>query len=166
MHYYFAYGSNMNLARMNARVGETRAALAARLSGWRLTFDKAARIEGVAHANVTPDSQAVVEGVLHELTHPEQIELMDPYEGHPDQYRRRIESLETEHGMLRGWVYVALPEKVESGRLPAQEYMAHLLAGKPWLSPGYYEALRQQPCVEGLEADALQEIGIRQRSSH
>ncbi|RKQ96321.1 gamma-glutamyl AIG2-like cyclotransferase [Kushneria sinocarnis] len=164
VHYYFAYGSNMNPARMQARVGETRGALAARLPGWRLSFDKAARPAGVAHANVAPDERAVVEGVLHELAHPEQIELMDPYEGHPDQYQRRIESFETEHGMLSGWVYVALSDKTEAGRLPAREYMAHLLAGRPWLSRAYYEALLQQPCIDGLDQKVLQDIGIRQQT--
>ncbi|MFC0269829.1 gamma-glutamylcyclotransferase family protein, partial [Kushneria aurantia] len=46
--YYFAYGSNMNPARMCSRVGEVRRALSGRLIDWQLTFDKRSRIDGLA----------------------------------------------------------------------------------------------------------------------
>ncbi|WP_456267818.1 gamma-glutamylcyclotransferase [Kushneria sp. AK178] len=160
VHYYFAYGSNMNVDRMQARVGATRRALAATLKGWQLRFDKASRVDGVAHANVRMAADSQVEGVLYELDHPAQIRAMDPFEGHPAEYCRQVEMVDTFHGKLAAWVYVALPDKTASGRVPAREYMAHLLAGERFLSQAYLERLRQQQCVETLSDEALLALGI------
>ena len=54
MPWYFAYGSNMNLERVAARIGETRRVLAGSLEGYALRFNKASRVPGIAHANVVP----------------------------------------------------------------------------------------------------------------
>ena len=75
MAYYFAYGSNMNPARVVARIGETRRAVHGWLEEHRLSFDKASRVEGIAHANVQPAPGERVEGVLYELLEAEQITL-------------------------------------------------------------------------------------------
>ncbi|WP_372613410.1 gamma-glutamylcyclotransferase family protein, partial [Halomonas sp.] len=83
MPFYFAYGSNMNLARVVARIGRTRRALSGVLHDHALRFDKASRVAGIAHANVVPVSGDRVEGALFELETPDQIQLMDPYEGYP-----------------------------------------------------------------------------------
>lgn len=160
VHYYFAYGSNMNAARMQARVGDTRRMLAARLVGWRLYFDKASRVDGIAHANVRKEGGEHVEGVLYELTHPAQIRDMDPFENHPDEYCRQVEWVDTADGPLAAWVYVALPEKTGSGRLPAREYLGHLLAGRAFLSSDYFERLSAQRCIDSLGDDALRSLGI------
>lgn len=160
VYYYFAYGSNMNVARMQARVGDTRCTLSATLKDWRLYFDKASRIDGVAHANVRKEAGAHVEGVLYELNHPTQIRQMDPFEGHPSEYCRQVEMVDTAHGLLAAWVYVALPDKTASDRVPAREYLTHLLAGERFLSQTYFERLRQQQCVETLSDDALLALGI------
>ncbi|GHC30798.1 gamma-glutamylcyclotransferase [Kushneria pakistanensis] len=165
VHYYFAYGSNMNVARMQARVGDTRRMLAATLRHWQLYFDKASRIEGVAHANVRREEGSHVEGVLYELKHPSQIRDMDPFEGHPVEYCRQVEMIDTADGPLAAWVYVALPEKTALGRIPAREYMAHLLAGEDFLSQTYVERLRQQQCVETLNDEALLTLGISRHTS-
>lgn len=160
VHYYFAYGSNMNVARMQARVGATRRMLSATLNNWQLYFDKASRVDGVAHANVRIEEGRQVEGVLYELSHPAQIREMDPFEGHPTEYCRQVETVETFDGPLAAWVYVARPEKTGAGRAPAREYMTHLLAGESFLSQAYLEMLRQHQCVEMLNDEALLSLGI------
>ncbi|MFC0336200.1 Gamma-glutamyl cyclotransferase, AIG2-like [Kushneria avicenniae] len=160
VHYYFAYGSNMNVARMQARVGATRRMLSATLKNWQLYFDKASRVDGVAHANVRMEEGGQVEGVLYELSHPAQIREMDPFEGHPTEYCRQVETVETLHGPLAAWVYVALPEKTASDRLPAREYLSHLLAGRDFLSYPYLEQLNAQECIDSLGDEALLTLGI------
>ncbi len=160
VHYYFAYGSNMNVARMQARVGDTRRRLSATLKHWQLYFDKASRVDGVAHANVRREEGRQVEGVLYELKHPAQIRDMDPFEGHPVEYCRQVEMIDTADGPLAAWVYVALPGKTASGRLPAREYLDHLLAGEAYLSRAYLEQLKVQPCMDSLGDEALLSLGI------
>jgi hypothetical protein len=56
--YYFAYGSNMNPARMQARGLVFSAAESARLPGYRLAFNKRSHCTpGVAYANVVHSAQ-------------------------------------------------------------------------------------------------------------
>ncbi|ART64802.1 gamma-glutamylcyclotransferase [Kushneria marisflavi] len=160
MHFYFAYGSNMNAARMQARVGDTRRRMSGTLEGWQLYFDKASRIDGVAHANVRKEAGGQVEGVLYELNHPAQIRDMDPFEGHPAEYCRQVESVDTPDGPRAAWVYVALPEKTAPGRLPAREYLGHLLEGRDFLSHAYLERLGAQHCIDSLGDEALLSLGI------
>lgn len=162
MAYYFAYGSNMNAERMQARVGATRRALAGRLAGWRLTFDKVSRVAGLSHANIQPAAGHCVEGVLYELAEAAQIELMDPFEGHPREYRRQLMAIESAEGRLEAWVYVAVTARIGATRTlkPAQEYMQHLLAGRAFLSEGYHAWLLAQPSVEALDDETLAMLGL------
>ena len=164
MPYYFAYGSNMNVARVDARIGETRRALAGVLPDYRLCFDKASRVPGIAHANVQPVRGQRVEGALFELTHPEQITLMDPFEGHPHDYTRIREKVLTDEGVIEAWVYVAQPARVAEALRPAREYLAHLLAGEGFLSAHYHAALAQVEAVEGLDEESLTALGLHRHT--
>ena len=63
--WYFAYGSNMNPARVSQRGMPFDAVCGAVLEGVRLSFDKQSRTHaGSGHANLTIDAGAYVEGVL------------------------------------------------------------------------------------------------------
>jgi hypothetical protein len=61
---YFAYGSNLSLARMRERVAGAEAVGAARLDGFRLCLDKCGR-DGSGKANLREDANDVVWGVLY-----------------------------------------------------------------------------------------------------
>jgi gamma-glutamylcyclotransferase (GGCT)/AIG2-like uncharacterized protein YtfP len=63
---YFAYGSNLVIARMRQRVPSARALGRARLDGRRLALDKRGR-DGSAKANLRPDPAAHVWGALYRL---------------------------------------------------------------------------------------------------
>src|SRR5262245_4315526 len=69
MPWYFAYGSNMETATFRGRRGiQCSRALAARLSGWRVVFDKPPLLPvGEAYANLVPDAAAEAFGVLYEI---------------------------------------------------------------------------------------------------
>ncbi|WP_136253044.1 gamma-glutamylcyclotransferase family protein [Onishia niordana] len=164
MPYYFAYGSNMNVARVDARIGETRRALAGVLEDYRLSFDKASKVPGIAHANVHPAEGRRVEGALFELTHPDQIMLMDPFEGHPHDYTRVRASVLTAEGAIEAWVYVAQPERTGDALRPAREYLAHLLAGQAFLSVEYHAALERVDAVDDLDDHSLVALGLHRHT--
>ncbi|MBZ9557400.1 MULTISPECIES: gamma-glutamylcyclotransferase family protein [Modicisalibacter] len=160
MAYYFAYGSNMNVARVDARIGETRRALPGVLEDYALRFDKVSRIPGIAHANVAYQPGCRVEGALFELMEPAQIELMDPFEGVPRDYQRQSRIVQTAEGPIEAWVYIALPERTRVALRPAREYLDHLLAGKPFLSEAYHARLAEVDAVEGLGDATLTVLGL------
>lgn len=166
MSYYFAYGSNMNVARVAARIGETRRALAGVLMDYELRFDKASHIPGIAHANIAARSGERVEGVLFELREAAQIELMDPFEGVPRDYRRQRRIIHSAEGDIDAWVYIAVPERIRPSLRPAREYLEHLLAGEPFLSPEYHARLANIEAINGLCDATLAMLGLSRHTPH
>lgn len=147
--YYFAYGSNMNPRRMAERGMRFLRAYGGVLSGWCLHFNKRAHGKrGIAYANIVPCDHGDVEGVLYRLVDRHEIARMDPFEGYPERYLRQHLEIRLDDGETRtAWVYVATAAWQSEGLLPERHYLNHLLAGRPWLSPGYYRRLRQWPCL-------------------
>lgn len=149
---YFAYGSNLDHARLVERVGpvDLARATSARLVGHRLEFSKRSRTAGGA-ATVHPDPGGVVEGVLWTLTQ-RQLRRLDEIEGVPDHYWRVRVGLEVSGpvggpaedtgGAVAGWTYVAHPDRVVAGLRPTAAYLGHLLRGDRWLSGAYLDRLR------------------------
>ncbi|MDW5378175.1 gamma-glutamylcyclotransferase family protein [Halomonas sp. HP20-15] len=164
MAYYFAYGSNMNIARVAARIGETRRVRPGVLEDYALRFDKTSLVPGIAHANVVAEPGARVEGALFELHYPEQIALMDPFEGVPQDYCRHARVVETAEGPVEAWVYIAGVGKTRESLRPAREYLDHLLAGKPFLSESYHARLSEVDAVEGLADTTLTMLGLSRLS--
>jgi gamma-glutamylcyclotransferase (GGCT)/AIG2-like uncharacterized protein YtfP len=146
---YFAYGSNMNPDRVRERGLAVVSAEAAVLRGFRLTFDKhAAAHAGSGHASVARSPDDLVEGVLYLLRGPEEIAKMDRFEHAPVNYSREVAYVETASGVLATWTYFANPAVLRPGLRPPRSYLAHLLAGRPFLSAGYHARLAAWPCVE------------------
>lgn len=142
MSYYFAYGSNMNPARMQARGLLVEEAMAGHLPGFALCFNKRAHDHpGRAYANIRHQAGAVVEGVLYRLASESEICKMDPFEGTPVYYSRERMAVHTARGLIAAWVYVANPAWREDGLAPSRVYLAHLLAGREYLSADYWAAL-------------------------
>ena len=79
MDWYFAYGSNMNPARMQARGLSVSEVLPGRLPGYGLCFDKRAadRAPGRAYANIRYQRDGVVEGVLYRLQGADEIAKLE-----------------------------------------------------------------------------------------
>ena len=146
--FYFAYGSNMNACRVQERQMSFEEALAGILEGYRLEFNKLSiKYPGAGAANVVPDRGEKTEGVIYRLTEPGQIEMMDPFEGYPQHYRREVLSIDTKLGKVSAWVYIANPAYVAEGLRPARWYLDHLLAGGKYLSGAYFDALSQIACL-------------------
>jgi gamma-glutamylcyclotransferase (GGCT)/AIG2-like uncharacterized protein YtfP len=140
--HYFAYGSNMNVARVRERQLPFTMASPAALSGYELLFDKVARDHaGRGHANIAPRPGSIVEGVLYQLVHHTDIRIMDRFEQTPHNYSREIVAVETADGPVWSWTYMANPAVRQSGCKPERVYLEHLLAGAPFLSATYLSKL-------------------------
>lgn len=149
---YFAYGSNMNSARMAERGLNIVRAISGQLAGYRLCFNKLARHNPAeSRANIQYAPLQRVEGVLYQLESHREIAKLDPFEGAPRYYGRERYTIETSEGVIPAWVYVANPAVIGEGVLPPKWYVEHLLAGKEYLSDDYFSALKRVPCQEGLE---------------
>lgn len=147
--WYFAYGSNMNPVRVNQRGMPFDAVCGAVLDGVRLTFDKQSRTDpDSGHANLTNDVGACVEGVLYRLRQTEDIELMDPFERVPVNYRRDVVTVSVDGRLLDAWTYFANPAVIRPNLRPERAYLAHLLAGQPYLSAPYYAWLKSTRCSD------------------
>jgi len=146
---YFAYGSNMNPARVEARGLRVREALPARYADRDLAFDKSSAAHpGSGHANLVFRRGAMAEGVFYELADDRQIELMDPFESAPVNYSRELIEVDTPDGLRWAWTYFANAAVRRPGLRPSRDYLDHLLAGRPFLSTPYYRRLAAWPCSD------------------
>jgi len=153
-HYYFAYGSNMNPSRVRLRNMAYSHYEAGVLSGYELVFNKrSVKYPGAASANIVEKKMGRVEGVVYHLSDENQIEVMDPFEGHPERYRRLLVPIETSATELTVWVYVANSNHIQEGLKPATWYLNHLLAGEAFLTPDYYRKLAETQCLPDSEIE-------------
>ena len=147
--FYFAYGSNMDAARVAARGLVVVAARAASLAGCRLVFDKCASDHpGSAHASLAWDPTSRVEGVLYELANEHEIAKMDPFERVPINYSRERVVVVAGDARIVAWTYFANAAVRCAGLEPTRAYLAHLLAGRKFLSPAYVSALECTACAD------------------
>lgn len=154
MVWYFAYGSNMNPARLGDQRLEERAVrmgprIGGRLDGWRLVFNKIARTPiGAAAGNIVAAPGETVHGTLNEM--PEAgLEVLDIWEGVAGGHyeRRTLPVVRADTGeTVDAVVYVAL--KVGEGLRPTRAYLGHLLAGRDLLPADYWERLNATPTLD------------------
>lgn len=155
VHYYFAYGSNMNSDRVRQREMSFESAGPGHLFGYSLRFNKrSVKYPGAAAANVVASAKGVTEGVVYRLVEPVQIEMMDPYEGYPVRYRRTALPIITKAGNVDAWVYIANEDHVAEGLAPARWYLNHLLEGRDYLSDSYFESLSQTKCIDDSDLES------------
>jgi hypothetical protein len=146
---YFAYGSNMNPARVAERGLRVLRLEAARLRDCALGFGKQSKDHiGVGHAHIDRAPGDVVEGVLYWLAGVDEIFKMDRFEHTPFNYSRDAVTVETASGHVAAWTYFANPAVRARGLRPARAYLAHLLAGQAYLSPRYYARLAAWPVAD------------------
>ena len=147
--FYFAYGSNMNPARVADRGLRVRNAVGAVLDGVTLRFDKQSRDHaGNGHANLVYAPAERVEGVLYALADTDQIARMDRFENAPINYSRERVVVRTARGELTAWTYFANRAVIVPGLKPTRGYLNHLLAGSAYLSADYHAWLCAVECAD------------------
>jgi gamma-glutamylcyclotransferase (GGCT)/AIG2-like uncharacterized protein YtfP len=117
---YFAYGSNLSLARMRQRCPGCADRGEAWLAGWRLTFAGRSRLWGGGGvATLAPEPGGLIYGWLYEVP-PQDLFTLDAVEGHPTFYRRVQLRVQTPRGVRPAWIYLLPPEQAE--RPPSEDY--------------------------------------------
>jgi len=140
----------MNAKRMEVRVIAFSKRCVAHLSGYRLEFNKVAKDnprEG--KANIVVDGSGSVEGVLYDMD-VASLPKLDGCEGYPKHYLKiPIKVLLPSDGQeVCAITYISNPDKIRDGLKPTKEYLSHLLAGKDFLSKGYFEWLERMETLD------------------
>ncbi len=87
MHFYFAYGSNLDLSQMQRRCPESAIVGVASLAGHRLDFTRYSQHWQGGVADVVADAAHEVWGLVYRLSEPD-LCLLDRYESYPQGYDR------------------------------------------------------------------------------
>lgn len=146
MVFYFAYGSNMNYARMRGRKAKWTKKLAATLHNFTLRFNTKASTGNWSAANIIKKRDAKVEGVLYK-TDEKSLKKIDKYEGVPHHYKRVSVTVQVADGKnITAITYIAHPPY--SNTFTRKKYLHHLLKGKPYLSKAYYAFLLATKVVD------------------
>ena len=166
---YFAYGSNMLVQRVGARVGEVSVLGSTALCGHRLMFHKRGSDgSGKCDAWRTRFATDQVHGVVFELE-PEQKTLLDHHEG--PGYAVRWVNVRLAGRSVRVFAYLALHGHVQAGLAPYSWYKALVLAGSMEHGfPASYQAaiaaVSAAPDPDGGRRERHHEILRRSRYSH
>ena len=84
----------------------------------------------------------------NDVTDDDQIFLMDPFERAPINYGRERVLVQTATVPVWTWTYFANSAVCRDGLRPETAYMAHLLAGREFLSETYFAKLKAWSCVD------------------
>lgn len=156
MIFYFAYGSNMDVDRLEKeRLNKENifsiSRSLGRLDGFRLLFNKpSAYFIGAGAANIEEDADAHVYGTLNRM--PETgLEVLDRFENVATGQYERLEVDVYDHASaatVRATTYVSRNHNID-GLKPRAGYMAHVLGGADVLPPDYTAWLRALPIMPG-----------------
>lgn len=118
---YFAYGSNMDQERLEARVGPVLGGDPASATGWQLVFDKPS-VSGTSVANIQRQL-GTTWGRIWQLT-PHQLEILNRYE---TGYDMETITVDRNGQAVQAVTYVYSDEP--SAAPPAASYVLHLIRG-------------------------------------
>ncbi len=120
--FYFAYGSNMSLARMTERCGKDNFVDLgkAQLPGYSFYF------YGRGYANIRPMASQTIEGVLFQIKDA-CLKSLDRVEGYPNTYQRQAVKIDWKNTNVLAQVYIV--EKDQTMGTPTAEYYQIVLSG-------------------------------------
>lgn len=147
MRFYFAYGSNMSRARIEARLGSVRRLGRAELGDHDHAFDKLGR-DGTGKGNVRRRPGHRVFGVVYELSLA-QADALHHFEGG---YEKIAIEVHLADGTRAGaFTYQAIEPM--SGLRPTAEYFSHYTVGmrENELPDAYVRAIVRQAGLTGTE---------------
>lgn len=124
---YFAYGSNMSVRRLRARVPGVRPIGRATLRGHALKFHKLSHRDGTGKCDIVAAPGECVHGLLYEID-PSKRHLLDEAEGLGSGYARLEVEVETVAGdQAAAFTYQATLTR--TGLRPLHWYRHHVLTG-------------------------------------
>ncbi len=127
--WYFAYGSNLLVARMEERTGPLREVHRARLAGYRFAFNKQ-RNHGQIYANIVPDDASEVWGVVYRCN-AAALGKLDKAEGVSNgDYERMAVTVVLDSGeRVAAIAYVACEDSVCEPSRPSRDYFEKIVTG-------------------------------------
>ncbi|MBT3970848.1 MAG: gamma-glutamylcyclotransferase [Euryarchaeota archaeon] len=127
---HFAYGSNMDLNRLDKRIGNVSSTQRACLSGFRFEFNKLSYRLNTVYANIMLDLDSTVWGVLMNITQ-QQLDKLDISEGVENGHYRQEKVIvvtddDVEHEAI---TYFAEERWVKDGMKPTETYRNYVITG-------------------------------------
>ncbi len=147
-HYYFAYGSNMNLRQMQERCSSPTVLGIARLPGYRVDFYGDSAIWDGAQETVVPDRDTEVWGVLYELSFfdCEQLDMYQDvrFDGTGPYFHYPVDVINTEERIFDARIYKK--DKLGEEMPPSTDYLNFIIQGayEQGLPEGYIEVLQNR----------------------
>ena len=146
--WYFAYGSNMDRARLEtARLVPEGLRVKDRVlgfvDGWRLVFDKPwSKFAGGGAANISPYPHAHIYGTLN-LMDARGLDVLDHFEGVAGGHYRRapLRVMRPDYDDEVDAVVYLADGSLDDALSPPRFYLDHLLAGRDLLPPDYVAQL-------------------------
>jgi gamma-glutamylcyclotransferase (GGCT)/AIG2-like uncharacterized protein YtfP len=138
---YFAYGSNMSVARMIKRGVTPLSRSHGILNDYVLKFNKKSSKGDWSFANIEESEGDVVEGIIFEISE-SHLEKLDKFEGAPLHYRREKINVISESKKIECITYIAQEDYILEGLNPTNDYMKFLIEGSLLLSPDYQKMLK------------------------
>lgn len=130
-HYYFAYGSNMNLAQMKKRCSSPKVLGIARLPGYKVEFYGYSGIWDGGQESVVPDLQSEVWGVLYELQFfdCEQLDVYQDvrFDGTGPYFHYPVEVIDKERATFDAMIYKK--NILQDAVPPSIEYLQFIVQG-------------------------------------
>ncbi|REJ81117.1 MAG: gamma-glutamylcyclotransferase [Acidobacteria bacterium] len=129
---YFAYGSNLLVARLRQadRCPSARPLTVARLDRHRLDFAKRSDVDGSSKCTVLPDPARSVHGVLYEIAQAHERRALDAVEGVGKGYEVQEVSVSClAGGRHTAFTYIAQPAWTDPALLPYDWYRDLVLHG-------------------------------------
>jgi len=120
MHYYFAYGSNMNQEQMTERCPSATLVGVAELQDYRLAFSIFSPKRLCGCADIIPSSGESVYGLLYQLPEVDMAAL-DTFEGAPVHYRRTTVQVRSRNEMVEAQSYEVVSK--QSDVHPSAHYL-------------------------------------------
>jgi gamma-glutamylcyclotransferase len=144
---YFAYGSNMSIRRLRARIASAALLSPARLEEHRLAFHKVGRKDGSGKCDIVASASSTVYGAVFEIDSPDKL-ILDRVEGLGLGYDERVVHIElADRSKLNALTYVATA--TDPSLRPYDWYLRHVIEGavETGLPTEYIAMLRETPSV-------------------
>ena len=152
---YFAYGSNMSVQRLKARVPSAKPFGIGTLDDHRLMFRKKSKRDCSAKCDIAPDIGSTVLGVLFKID-PGEEKALDGAEGLGKGYCKKDVDVSDARGRhVRAFTYCADSKHIQATLRPYTWYVKHVLAGaeEAKLPKWYIDDLKKVEAVVDPDPD-------------
>ena len=160
---YFAYGSNLHPARLQARTPSAQLITTGRVRGRRLVFHQVGQ-DGSAKCDalLSVDPDSTVFGALFQLDQ-QDIPILDKFEALGAGYEHEILSVSTGTGALEALAYIAQAHHTDPGLKPFHWYKQLVIAGAKLhqFPPPYIASIAAVDSTSDPDAErAAQNLGV------